>query len=405
MQRFWAAHYAVAMRIAVVESATHGGLLHYAVQLADGLAQRGHDVEVIASRGNELERRSASARMRPLLAPPTRDSDKPSSRAGYLARRAGIATRLTRGWLRALAATRTGRYDAVLLTGDNTQLALNAAGAWLLTLASGGARVGAVCHNVRVFNRWGGDELHRSSTATDALLRRWYPRLDVVLVHGTRSRDEFREIWPPSRLCVIPHGDESLFGGDAPPPAAEPRALFFGDWRKVKGLTVLMDAFDMLAERAPQVRLTIAGTPAAADLDPQLVLRWAATHGERVTVIDRYVPIEDVPELFGSARVVVNPYLTGYQSGVVHLAMTMGRAVVASDVGDLGAAVRDGETGLLVAPRDVEALAAALERVLLDEQLADRLGEAGRIKVLSGSSWATVAERVEQALLTPPERG
>ena len=393
------------MRIAVVETATHGGLLHYGVQLADGLAERGHDVEIIASRGNELERRSGSARMRAVLAPPTLDSDKPASRAGYLLRRAGIAGRLTRSWLRALATTRTGRFDAVVFTGDHTQLALNAAGALVMTTGSGRARVAAVCHNVRVFNRWAGDELHRSSPLTDGLLRRWYPRLDVVLVHGDRSREEFREIWPASRLCVIPHGDESLFGDEAPPPATEPRALFFGDWRKVKGLAVLMEAFDLLAPRRPEIRLTIAGTPAAADLDPQVVIDWAAGHGDRVTVIDRYIPIEDVPELFGSARAVVNPYLTGYQSGVVHLAMTMGRAVVASDVGDLGAAVRDGETGLLVTPGDAVELAATLERVLMDAALAERMGAAGRNAVLSGSSWATVAERVEAALLTPPDRG
>jgi glycosyltransferase involved in cell wall biosynthesis len=392
------------MRIAVVETATHGGLLHYAVQLAEGLAGRGHDVELIGSRGNELERRPGRARMRAILAPPTRDSVKPRSRVRYFARRAAIAARLTRAWLRVLATTRRGRFDAVLLTGD-TQLALSAAGAGLLTLGPRRPPVAAVCHNVRVFNRWGGDDLHVASGPGAALLRWLYPRLDAVFVHGERSLEEFRAIWPPSRLYVIPHGDESLFGDEAPPPASEPRALFFGDWRKVKGLTVLMEAFDALAERHPQMRLTIAGTPAAADLDPELVRRWAAGHAERVTVIDHYVPIEDVPALFGSARVVVNPYLTGYQSGVVHLAMTMGRAVVASDVGDLGAAVRDGETGVLVPAGDAAALASALERVLLDADLAARLGQAGRSSVLSGSSWATVAELVEQALVGLSRRG
>lgn len=393
------------MRIAVVETAPHGGLLHYAVQLADGLADRGHDVEVIAARGNELAGRSGHARMRAILPPPTHDTDKPRSRARYFLRRVAIAARLTRAWLVVLAQTRRGRFDAVLLTGD-TQLALSALGAGLLTLGPRRPLVAAVCHNVRIFNRWGGDELHVSSGRSEAPLRWLYPRLDVVFLHGERSVEEFRAIWPPSRLAVIPHGDESLFGADAPAPASEPRALFFGDWRKVKGLAVLMDAFDALVARRPEVRLTIAGSPAAADLDPQLVCRWAAGHGERVSVIDRYVPIEDVPALFGAARVVVNPYLAGYQSGVVHLAMTMARAVVASDVGDLSSAVRDEETGLLVPAADPAALAAALERVLLDPELAARMGEAGRSSVMTGSSWAVVAERVEQALLavTPARR-
>ena len=43
-----------------------------------------------------------------------------------------------------------------------------------------------------------------------------------------------------------------MFGDDAPRRAAEPRALFFGDWRKVKGLAVLLEACDLLVARTPR---------------------------------------------------------------------------------------------------------------------------------------------------------
>jgi glycosyltransferase involved in cell wall biosynthesis len=390
------------VRIVVVEHNVQGGLLHYAVQLADGLAARGHDVELLVPRGNELAQHVGAARMRAILPPPIHSVEQPRSRVAYAIRRAGIAGRLARGWLRALVLTRRG-VDAVVLTGD-THLTLSTIGAGLLTLGPGRPRVAAVCHNVRVFNRWGGDELHVTSRATLAPLRWLYPRLDAVFVHGERSEEEFRAAWPPARLAVIPHGDEGLFGATAPPPATEPRALFFGDWRKVKGLTVLMEAFDLLWRRRPEMRLTIAGTPAPADFDPELVHRWAAGHDGRVTVIDDYVPLAAVPAVFATARAVVNPYLTGSQSGVVHLAMTMGRAVIASDVGDLGAAVQDGETGLLVPIGDHRSLADALERVLGDPELAQRMGAAGRRRVLRESSWDTVAEHVEAALITAPDR-
>jgi glycosyltransferase involved in cell wall biosynthesis len=78
--------------------------------------------------------------------------------------------------------------------------------------------------------------------------------------------------------------------------------------------------------------------------------------------------------------------------------MTMGRAVVASRVGDLPAAVADGETGLLVEPGDANALAGALERVLADAGEAERMGAAGRVRAASTCSWEAVAERVEAAL-------
>ena len=126
---------------------------------------------------------------------------------------------------------------------------------------------------------------------------------------------------------------------------------------------------------------------------------WAAAHhGDRVELIDRYIPVEDVRALFARARVVVTPYTAGYQSGIIHLAMTMGRAVVTADVGDLGAAVANGETGLVVKPGDAADLADALERLLSDEDLATQLGAAGRARVMGESPWERVAEEVEQAL-------
>jgi glycosyltransferase involved in cell wall biosynthesis len=115
-------------------------------------------------------------------------------------------------------------------------------------------------------------------------------------------------------------------------------------------------------------------------------------------VIDRYVPLEDVPAIFGEARVVVTPYVVGYQSGVVHLAMTMGRAVVATDVGDLGSAVVDGVTGRVVPPGDTSALSSALEQIVSDPELAARLGAEGRRQMLERSGWDVVAEQADRAL-------
>ncbi len=146
------------------------------------------------------------------------------------------------------------------------------------------------------------------------------------------------------------------------------------------------------------MRLTIAGPPVPEEGISGQVLDWAAQRAERVEALPGYVPIEDVKALFARARVVVLPYLTGYQSGVVHVAMTMRRAVVASDVGDLPEAVADGDSGLIVPSGDPSALADALERVLSDAELAERFGAAGHARMLAGSSWPTVAERVESAL-------
>ncbi|HTZ87762.1 MAG TPA: glycosyltransferase family 4 protein [Solirubrobacteraceae bacterium] len=386
------------MRLAVIEPLPLGGLLHYSTQLADALAERGNDVDLIVARENELTRMSGPARRLELLPPDAPPPPPEPSLTQRRLRRARTAARMTETWLRIAQAVRAPGHEAILL-GGSFDMALTAAGGLLATRATRGVPIAHVCHNVRPFNRWGGANLYVESRPTLALLRRLYPSFDVVFVHGEHSLREYEQTWPrPKRLATIPHGDERLFGSEPPAPSEERRILFFGAWRKMKGLPLLMEAFDALAARDPSVRLTIAGPPVEDEGESERVLAWASERRERVEVLAGYVPIEDVPALFAQARVVVLPYLTVNQSGVVHLAMTMARAVVATAVGDLPEVVEDGHTGLLVPPGDVDALVDALAHVLGDSALAARLGEAGHARLSERAGWPEVAERVEHEL-------
>lgn len=392
------------MRLAVIEPLPLGGLLHYSTQLADALAERGNDVELIVARENELARLTGPARRRELLPPDAPQPPCDPSPAQRRLRRARTAARITETWLRIAREVRRPGHDAVLL-GGSFDMALTAAGGLLATRVGRDVPIAHVCHNVRPFDRWGGGGLYVESRPTLALLRRLYPSFDVVFVHGERSLREYEATWPlPRRLATIPHGDERLFGSEPPAPSQERRILFFGAWRKMKGLPLLMDAFDILAARDPDVRLTIAGPPVEEEGESERVLAWASERRERVEVITGYVPVEDVSALFARARVVVLPYLTVNQSGVVHLAMTMARAVVATDVGDLPEVVENERTGLLVPAGEIQALADALARVVEDPALAARLGESGHERMRESAGWPEVAERVERELLAAAGR-
>jgi glycosyltransferase involved in cell wall biosynthesis len=383
------------MRVALVETAPFGGLLHYAAQLADALARRGNSVDLITTRGNELEGRSGEAEMRAILTPAVRDMEAHSDHGlARLIRRAGVALRLTRCWAEIVRASRSDRYDLVVINSD-IYYSVVALAVLVLTLAPRRPPVLFICHNAQPFSRDPEEELTTVSGTLGLILKRLFPRLRLILLHGERSRAEFEASWPAAKLATIPHGDERLFAEQAPPPCKEERILFFGTWRRVKGISVLTEAFDLIAARRPQAALTLAGSPASEELDLGALRAWAARHGERVEMIDRYIPLEEVAAVFARARVVVTPYLHASQSGVVHLAMTMARAVVASDVGDLGSVIIDGQTGLLVPPADPTALAATLERLLADPDLAERMGGAARERILGASSWEAVAERFE----------
>ena len=115
--------------------------------------------------------------------------------------------------------------------------------------------------------------------------------------------------------------------------------------------------------------------------------------GARVT--EGYVAVEDVPQVFDTARVVALPYLRSSQSGVAHLAHTLGRPVVASRVGDIPTVVVDDRTGVLVEPGDAAGLASALVRLLSDAELAQQLGSGGQDALAGSASWDDVAALVD----------
>jgi len=105
-----------------------------------------------------------------------------------------------------------------------------------------------------------------------------------------------------------------------------------------------------------------------------------------------FVPHDELQPLYARAAVVACPSRReGF--GVACLeAMANGRPVVASAVGGLKDLVVDGETGLLVPPRDPKALRTALERLLGDAALRRRLGAVGRERARERFSWGTVTD-------------
>jgi D-inositol-3-phosphate glycosyltransferase len=113
---------------------------------------------------------------------------------------------------------------------------------------------------------------------------------------------------------------------------------------------------------------------------------------DRVPGGQGFVPNEELQALYARAAVVACPSRReGF--GVACLeAMAHGRPVVATSVGGLRDLVVDGATGLVVPPRDPQALRAALDRLLGDRELRRRLGAEGRKRAQERFSWPAVTE-------------
>lgn len=382
------------MRVTIVEFSPAGGLFHFALQLAEGLAGLGHDVQLVTGGDPELLPRHPGVQLVPLL---------PTWRPGAVAVEPWLL-RKSRRVLRAVRYLEAWRRLARHLAADPPDVVQWAewrfpVDGWVVAALARQSKSPVqsdVAHTPRPFSehRTRGS-LHKSGRLTMSALRRAYAAMDVVLVLGEVARRDVLELWPEvRRVEVVPHGDErALISADDLVPAGTTgeTVLFFGALARYKGLDLLLEAWPLVRHERKDAHLVIAGAPADVDV-PELRRLVAATAG--VELRAGYVPVAAIPALMNQARVVVAPYLLAYGSGVVALAHTCRRPVVATAVGDLMAAVRHDETGLLVPPGDPRALAAALVSLLSQPALADRLGIAGGAQLAASASWREVASRV-----------
>jgi glycosyltransferase involved in cell wall biosynthesis len=163
----------------------------------------------------------------------------------------------------------------------------------------------------------------------------------------------------------------------------------------VYGIQHLLRGFALLVQRHPQkrLRLVIAGEGRLKDHLVKLAEELGIANA---TQFLGFVPHHQVPELLNTFSVFV--VASEWESfGVAALeASACGVPVVVSNVGGLVEVVRDGVTGLLVPPRNPEAIAASLSKLISDEQLRHEMGTAGREFVLKNYEWNETAGRMEQ---------
>jgi glycosyltransferase involved in cell wall biosynthesis len=175
---------------------------------------------------------------------------------------------------------------------------------------------------------------------------------------------------------------------------AKPVALFFGFVRPYKGLRYLLQAMPVVRMRH-DLQLVIAGE---FWHDKQHYLEMVSDlHIEdAVWVHDHYVPNEEMGAYFAAADVVVLPYIDVTQSAVVQLAFGFGKPVVTTSIGNLPETVEHGRTGMIVPPRDADALARTLCTYFdgdLARKMASNVAEARQ-----RFSWAALEQTITAAI-------
>jgi glycosyltransferase involved in cell wall biosynthesis len=224
------------------------------------------------------------------------------------------------------------------------------------------------------------DLVPRRTAAKRELWRRLLGRFDRVVVHSERGRETLATLLPdPERLRVIPH---PVFPSDPPRRDDGHTLLCFGVIRPYKGLADAIAA----AHRLDGVRLLVAGD-AAEPIDRYREL----AHGLDVEWRLGYLPQAEVDRALGEATLALFPYRPELdQSGSLLQALGAGVPAVAYDVGGIAEPVRAFGAGRVVAPGDVDALAAAVGELLADADALEA-ARAGARRAREVLTWDSAA--------------
>ncbi len=211
-----------------------------------------------------------------------------------------------------------------------------------------------MCHNVLPHERFPLDR---------ALTKMTFKRGNYFTVHAASDADDLKTIIPDAHLKVTVHPAYNFFkikdmsrqegrsmlgiGED------ENVLLFFGLVRPYKGLQHLLGALGIIKKEDPgnsrRLRLLVAGDFGGSrpGYDEQIEKLGI---GDMIDIEDAHLPINEVEKYFAACDLVVLPYEDATQSGVIQVAYSFDRPVLATRVGGLPDVVIDGETGYLTEP-------------------------------------------------------
>ena len=287
----------------------------------------------------------------------------------------GLQVRVVSNWLHALTVwelrriIRTWRPDVVFAHGFSDHIWGRQA-----AVAEGVPRIFHVEHNAR--------ERYTRRRLAQALALAPYTRASIGVSEGVRTSLIARG-FPPAQCIAIPNGITLERFPDSLLPARwqrrEPAILMASRFARQKDHASLIRALALLRERGMAPTLYLAGAGS------QRLLRQAQALAQQLgvqTQVQFLGNVADLPERLAATQVfALSTRWEGMPLALVE-AMAAGCACIGSDVVGVREVVAPGRTGLLVPPEDAPALADALQRLLQDTALAERLGAAARAQAL-----------------------
>ena len=233
-----------------------------------------------------------------------------------------------------------------------------------------------------------------------------YKKADILFVHSNSNKRILAQQikLDEEKIKVVPHGDFDTFIPDRIVTKTMARKffslsqeqnviLFFGAIKEYKGLDILLNSLSFVSKKINNLTLIIAGRadPSELELKYRNIISKLAKE-IKVIYHSGFIPSAEVAKYFIASDVVVLPYKRISHSGVLHLAYSFGKPVIATNVGDFKETIEEGKSGFVLSSNSQENLSEKIIQAFSDRLKLEEMGKYARNLCATKYSWKDSAE-------------
>jgi len=217
----------------------------------------------------------------------------------------------------------------------------------------------------------------------------FFKHADRIFVHGKKLKKQLIENKniSASRIMSKRHGaiGPALKEGQNKKIPDKGVFLFFGRIERYKGLFTLLNAMQSVVKKFPKSKLIIAGSGSLKEYEALI----EQVKGN-LEIHNEFISDKKLAVLFSKSEFVVLPYDDATQSGVIPVAYSFRKPVIATDVGSLSDVVINEKTGILVPPKNSEKLSEAISRFLLNPNITKNMGKKAYLWMKENLDWGKI---------------
>ena len=253
------------------------------------------------------------------------------------------------------------------------------------------ATIMAICDNIIP---------HEKRLLDTRLTKRFFGFIDSFIVLSKKVENELLSFIPEAKYKYSPHPIYSIFNNTLSKEQAKAELklatkkvlLFFGLIREYKGLDILINAMEKIKTELEDYTLLIVGECYENENKYTELIKKAGIT-DNVKCHYSFIPDNEVGKYFSAADVVVLPYKTASQSGIVQIAYHFDTPVIVSNVGGLPEIVDEGKTGYCVEPNS-NAFAKAIKAFYENDNISEMNSNISQYK--SQFSWDAMVKAIEK---------